>query len=369
MKLKILKSISYLIFLFLLISSVSATNMTVQELIDSFDYDYYDGNLNVTNHTDYMIDANSNGVNDTLIINLTTDSASVRNFTFVVELLDKNGIIINATTSPINNTKNFTDVRFATTSLSQYKYNYTITIYDINDTLIFREYKIETQTYSNYEVGTNVTSISDANVGNNFTRISLTINSAKAVNDNITVVLAYNSSTISKTEEKSLSSGVQVVTIDFDNETIKGTHYNSNFTIDKVVVGDKVFDFNQNTSIYNYEDFAKTSYIKSIKDGRIDSDSNNLSEFLEINFTIEVKTVDTYTISYDLYDQFDNFVANISRTQSLANGTQNVQTLVNGSDIYKTNINGPYVLTFAKLHIGNDTKDIPICSFEIGRAH
>ena len=108
----------------------------------------------------------------------------------------------------------------------------------------------------------------------------------------LTVTLAYNSSTISKTEEKTLSSGVQVVSIDFDNETIKRTHYNSNFTIDTVVVGNKIFDFDQNTSIYDYEDFANISYIKTIADGRIDSDSNNLSEFLEINFTVEVKEAD-----------------------------------------------------------------------------
>ncbi|MBI2101430.1 hypothetical protein HYT53_02365 [Candidatus Woesearchaeota archaeon] len=355
---KLIKPILYLIVLFITIQAVSAANMTVQQLIDSFDYNYYNGNLNVTNQTDYMIDKNSNGLNDTLIINITTNNATSDNYTFIVEIIDKNIILINDTTTYINSTNNYAIISFSTEILSQNKFNYTLTINDINGTLIFRKYKTETNTYLNYEAGTNITKITDENINNNFIRINLTINSTQVITTNITVTLAYNSSKISKTEEKSLINGFQVVSIDFDNETIKSTHYSSNFTIDTIVIGNKIFDFNQNTSIYNYEDFAKTSYIKSITDSRLDTNANNLSEFLEINFTINVKIADTYNITYDLYDQFNNFVISLNKTQTLALGNQTVQTLINGSEIYKTKINGPYVLSFAKLAIGNDTKDI-----------
>jgi len=360
---KILKQVLYLLSLFLFVSIVSAANLTVQELIDGFDHDFLiegtgDPTINVTNQTDYMFDDDGDGVNDTLVINLTNGGTTDSNFTFIIEVLDKNGIVINTTTKPINSTDKFANINFDTGLLSQTKFNYSIRIYDINDTLVFRKYKIETQTYLTYETGTNVTLITDESINNNFIRINLTIDSSQAITTNVTVTLAFNSSTISATEEKTLSVGVQKVSIDFDNETIKSTHHNSNFTLDTVVVGNKVFDFDQNTSIYNYEDFAKTSYIKTIADGRIDEDNNNLSEFLEINFTVVVKTANNYTISYDLYDQFDNFVINISNNETLAVGTQNLQTLINGSEIYKTKIDGPYVLSFAKLHVGNDTKDI-----------
>lgn len=358
MKSRIFKQTWYIIFLLLSISVVSAANMTIEQLIGSYDYSYSDGTLNATSQNDYMIDANGNGINDTLIINITTDAAIAGTYKFIVEIIDKNGVFINETSKSMNSSDKSVNVTFSTDLLSKIKFNYSIKINNNNDNLVFRKTNIESQTYFNYETGTNITGITDEKINNNFIRINLTINSTQTITSNITVTLAYNSSKISKTSENTLSNGLQVISIDFDNETIKSTHYIGNLTIDTVVIGNKIFGFNQNTSIYNYEDFAKTSYIKSIADRRIDTNANNLSEFLEINFTIAVKTADTYNLTYDLYNQFNNFVISVNKTQTLALGNQTVQTLVNGSDIYKTKINGPYVLSFVKLAIGNDTKDI-----------
>ena len=67
---KPLKLISYLLILLSSLSTSLAANMTIQQLIDSFDCNYYSGNLNITNQADYMVDRNGNGINDTLIINL-----------------------------------------------------------------------------------------------------------------------------------------------------------------------------------------------------------------------------------------------------------------------------------------------------------
>lgn len=358
MKSKIFKQILYVILLILSLNLVSAANMTIQDLINSYDYSYSDGTLNVTSQNDYMVDRNSNGINDTLIINITADAATAGTYKFIVEIIDKNGILINETLKSINLSEKWADVTFPSEQLSKTRFNYSIRINNNNDNLVFRKINIESQIYINYETGTNITRITDESVNNNFIKINLTINSTQAITTNITVTLAYNSSKISKTEEKSLSNGLQTVSIDLDNETIKSTHYVGNFTIDNIVIGNKIFNFNQNTSIYNYEDFAKTSYIKSIIDGRIDTNSNNLSEFLEINFTIAVKRADTYNLTYDLYDQFNNYVISINKTQTLALGNQTVQSLINGSEIYKTKINGPYISSFVKLAIGNDTKDI-----------
>ena len=304
-----------------------------------------------------MIDKNNNDKNDTLIVNMTTDATSGA-YKFIVEIIDENKVLINNTEKTLAASDNSADVNFPSELLAKQKFNYSIRINDNDNNLVFRKFNIESHVYKNYETGTNVTRVTDNNINNDSIRISLAIDSSKSGNANITVALAYNSSSISKTQEKGLSIGVQNVSIDFGNETIKSTHYNGNFTIDAIIVGNRIFEFNQSTSIYNYEDFAKTSYIKSIADGRIDPDNNNLSEFLEINFTLQIKTSDSYTITYDLYDQFDNFVANSSKTEALNAGIRVVQTLINGSELYKTKINGPYVLSFAKLSIGNETKDI-----------
>ncbi|MEK6869836.1 MAG: hypothetical protein AABX74_06375, partial [Nanoarchaeota archaeon] len=324
-----LKRIFILIFISILL--IPAASAAIQGLINSYNYGFYNGTINVTFQNDYMTDKNSNNKNDTLIINITTDAAS-GTYKFVVEIIDENKVLINNTEKTITASDSSASINFPSELLTGQKFNYSIRINDNDNNLVFRKFNIESQIYKNYEAGTNITKITDENANNNFIRVNLTIGSNAAKTANITAALAYNSSSISKTEEKILINGLQIISIDFDNETIKSTHYTGNFTVDAVIVGNKVFDFNQNTSIYNYEDFAKTSYIKSIADGKIDSNNNNLSEFLEINFTVVIKNTADYTITYDLYDQFNNFAANFSKTQFLNAGTQNVQTLVNGSD-------------------------------------
>lgn len=343
--------ISIAIFLTLPVSA------DIEGLIGSYNYNFYNGTINATSQQNYMVDKNNNNKNDTLIINITTDAAS-GNYKLIVEIIDENKVLVNNTEKTFAASDNSAGINFPSELLAKQKFNYSIRINDNGNNLVFRKFNIESHVYKNYETGANVTKITDENLNSDFIRINLTIDSNAEKTANITVALAYNSSSISRREEKALSNGLQIISINFDNETIKNTHYSGNFTIDAVIVGNKIFDFNQNTSIYNYEDFAKTSYIRSIADGKIDSDNNNLSDFLEINFTLEIKTSGAHTIAYDLYGQFNNFVANFSKTQSLNAGTQNVQTLVNGSDIYKTKINGPYVLSFAKLSIGNEAKDI-----------
>jgi len=106
---------------------------------------------------------------------------------------------------------------------------------------------------------------------------------------------------------------------------------------------------NQNTSSYNYETFAKTSYIKSFSDGEVDVDSNNISEYLEINITVNVKNEDTYGVVAGIYDLYDNYVANLSKTQSLSTRNQKVQMRLNGSEIYTNKIDGHYLIKYAKL--------------------
>ena len=97
MKSKIFKQILHVILLLLSINLVLAGNMTLQELIDSYDYSYSDGTLNATYQNDYMIDNNGNGINDTLMINITTDAATAGTYKFIVEILDKNGVLVNET--------------------------------------------------------------------------------------------------------------------------------------------------------------------------------------------------------------------------------------------------------------------------------
>ena len=232
--------------------------MTIDELIDSFNYNYTNGSINVVGKTDFMLDQNNNGIPDTLAIQLTNSVPADDTFNLIISLMDKENIFINSTTKLITSSDNIVQINFPTELFESNKFNYTLEITNQNNELVYREYKTETNFYSNYEKGTTITKVTDENVNNNILRINLTVNSTSTATKNVTVTLSTNSSTISKTEEKTLNNGSQVISINFDNETIKSTHNNGKFLITNAVIGNKNFKVNKNTSSYNYENFAKT---------------------------------------------------------------------------------------------------------------
>lgn len=339
--------IIWLLYLILLIPS--AYTITLQELIDSYNFGYNDGTLNINLFNDYMIDSNSNGQNDTLIINLTVNSTYTAFFEAYFDLVEESGTLSNKINQSISSGISNVNISFDTRLLNKNKYNYSVRIYNTTSILVFSKYNIETNTYSGFENGTNMNRITDESINSNFIRVNLTLNATQNQDANITIYLSFNQTSISATKQTTLVSGLQTVSVDFDNETIKSTHHNENFTLDSVLIGEKLIRPNYVTSIYNFEDFAKTSYFRNYSSSGIDTNANNLSEFLEINFTVTVKNANTYEIQAEIYDQFNNFVKNLSTSQNLSIGNQTVNVRINGSDIYATKINGPYVLSVTKL--------------------
>ena len=89
------------IFLVLLCINIIPVAATVQDLLNSYNYNFYNGTINVISQSDYMIDKNSNGKDDTLTISIATD-ASPGTYKFIVEIVDKNGILINNTQKTIS---------------------------------------------------------------------------------------------------------------------------------------------------------------------------------------------------------------------------------------------------------------------------
>ena len=339
------------------ISIVSA--LTIDELISSYDYSYYNYTINVTNFNDTMQDKIVNGINDTLSINITTNVVVASTYKFVVMLDDSNSILINTTNKTVNVGINKVDVNFDTALIHDKQFNYTVKILDASGNLIYRNNVSLTQLYNEpYETGTNITNITDINIDNTNLSINVTVNSSKAETLNITVVLAYNSSTISATEEKTLVSGLQNVSILFDNETLKSTHYNGSFNISTVIISQKVINTGYKTAEYNYETFAKTSYIINSTSFFVDTNNNNLSDYLGFNFTMNIKEEGTYIIYGELYDLYDNYIANFTQGTYLTVGEKYLEVYINGSEIYITRIDGPYKLLLTKLSKDGNTDDI-----------
>src|SRR3989338_3940362 len=295
--------------LYLILLFPSAYSITLQELIDSYNFGYNDGTLNINQFSDYMLDSNSNGQNDTLIINITVNSTYTAFFEVYFDLAEESGTLSNKINQSISSGISNVNISFDTRLLAKNKYNYSVRIYNTTNILVFSKYNIGTSTYSGFDNGTNINSITDENLNSNHIRINLTLNVSQNQDANITAYLRFNETIISATKQVTLSSGLQTVSLDFDNETVKSTHYNGNFTLDSVLIGKKLIKPAYVTSVYNYEDFAQTSYFRNYSSAGIDINANNLSEFLEINFTIAVKNTNTYEIQAEIYDQFNNFVS------------------------------------------------------------
>ena len=316
------KTIMLTLAIILLVPTLTLA-LTLEEYVANLDTSYYDGTINITTFNDKITDTNSNSINDTIVFNLTTDHSTESTFTANI-FFDDEGIPSLTDTQVISSSNPSFVMNISTFYITENKYTYFVRIYNQIGQIVYESKKQNTSTYNNYETGTNITQITDEST-NNLIRINLTLNVKKNETVNITVNLEYNDSIISSTKEISLTTPTELVSIDFDNETIKSTHYNGIYNITSIILGDKIIGTEQLTSPYDYEDFADTSYIKSITSKNHDNNSNNLSDTLQFNFTLNIKSANTYTIEADLYDSEDNYIATIEKNETLSTGIQIVE--------------------------------------------
>src|SRR3989339_497886 len=260
--------------------------ITIQELISSYNFDYYGEEIDLSNVTDSI---NSN----TLSFNISIENAIAGDYTFYIDLEDANSIATGERFETLSSSGENVIVNVSTYLLSgKEKFNYTLTI-----------------------------------------------------------------------SEESLNVGLNYIILDLDNETIKNTHYNGVYNITSVSVGEKIIVLNLTTSVYDHEDFAKTSYFKDYNSSFVDLDSNNLTDYIEFNFTVDIKENGNYLIEAMIYDLYQGYVSTITKNQSLNVGEENVIINLNGSEIYSSKLNGPYKISVARLILESDLIDSEFNSY------
>ncbi len=355
---QLIKQLTWLLALIIAAALASAANTTISQLIESYNYDFYGGDINVTLFDDYMLDKDGNGLNDTLTINLTTNASGASTYLFIVSLNGEASLIKNYTNKTMSSSDKSAQVSFSARRLSLKQYNYSAEVRQQDYSLAYAKYKVQTDYYQTYEQGNSIISISDQAVNNDALRITLNLNVTENKTANITAYLKHSNQTISATKEVTLAMPSQLVNIDFDNETVKSTHYYGVYSLESVRIGDRVLDVDYNTSSYDYKAFAKTSYIRNVTSETFDNNSNNLSEALRFNFTLNITSADTYSLEAALYTSDDKYVTSIAKNVTLAAGVQTVSTEVVGKAIYATYHTGQFKLSFAKLSVSNVAKDI-----------
>lgn len=343
----------FLILIFLLLIPVSFA-ISLQDLINFFNFDFFTSEINVTSYNDMMFDKDSNGANDTLAIELTTDG-NAGEYLVSIDLHDNN-IVTNETNLTLNSGTNKFNITFPTDFFTKNKFNYTIKIYESNYSLKYSKEDIETQTYSNYETGISILSINESLTGG--LQLSFTINTSKEKDYEFVAYLRYNDSVIFSKTNVSLSSGMNKVLVNFSNETIKKTHYLGSFNLTAIKFDHEIIRTNYSTSSYNYQDFATTSYLASFSENGIDNNDNALYDSLEITALIDSKESGIYNLEMYVYDLFDKYLSKLEKNQTLDKGTENIILYVNGTEIYEKKLNGPFVIKNAKLSKNNETLDI-----------
>ncbi len=336
------------LFLSLVFLIPLAYSLSIKDLIARYSFSATSPQMNVTEFNDFMIDKNNNGVNDTLIIELMTKNSN-GNFIFVVNLVDKNGILTNETNAALNSGMNKLNITLSSIFLTQNQFNYSIKIYNSSFSLKYRKDSILTQNYSNYEKGFEILSIKDSKADKTL-KVNITINSSINDASETTLFLSYNNSIIFVKENKTIINPIQDLIFNFDNETIKRTHYIGNFNISSVKIGKKAIKINSITALYDFRDFAETAYLSDFSDTGIDADNDKEFNSLQINANAKIFNDNNYNVLLGLYDLFGNIVEIKNFSFSLASGDNNISIIINGSKIYDKKLNGPFIVKYLELY-------------------
>src|SRR3989338_11218823 len=148
-----------LVYSILILTVPSIFALTLQELIDSYNFGYNDGTLNINLINDYMVDSNSNGQNDSLVINLTVNSTYTAFFEVYFDLVEESGTLSNKINQSLSSGISNINISFDTRLLTKNKYNYSVRIYNSTNLLVFSKYNVETNTYNAFENGTSINRI------------------------------------------------------------------------------------------------------------------------------------------------------------------------------------------------------------------
>jgi parallel beta-helix repeat protein len=96
------------------------------------------------------------------------------------------------------------------------------------------------------------------------------------------------------------------------------------------------------TSAYTYDQFQLTRLVPPHSDYGLDTDNDNLYNYLVVNANVGVSTAGWYQISSSLYDYNGNYIAYVSVENYLDVGTQTLELRFDGWRINRSGGDGPY---------------------------
>ena len=297
---------SILVGIFCLCFIHANNSISVDELIDSYEYNFISEEMGILSISDQMIDTNANSINDTLKISLTT-SQNNSNLIAIIILEGKVPII---QYKELENQNIIFD--FKTVDLQDNQFNYTIEFRTLNYELVYRNESLQTQKYSNFERGVSIGDVSFQQNNNLVINVDFrNISTFDLEEKEIQFLLDYNN--ILYTFSKNItfeSFGDIQKSFQIPEELLKNMYINGNLSIQSINVGNKNFIINKTISNLNFRDFITSPHVSLINHTFYyeDYELNQSIENMELQFEIEPLGESNLELEFIILDQNENVI-------------------------------------------------------------
>jgi len=165
-----------------------------------------------------------------------------------------------------------------------------------------------------------------------------------------------------------LNEGTQAVKLDFGGQEINYNKANGNYKLMYLFLYDENWneiDFEENPYTTNYHSYNDFEAFKNIFTGTysslaVDTNGNNIKEYLTVNVGVNIPSDGYYYISASLQDSKRNKIDSASTGKYyiyLTSGVQTIQLNFTGWKIYSNGVNGPYKVINLRIKNENSTLD------------
>ncbi|MCK5449302.1 hypothetical protein KAI32_00380 [Candidatus Pacearchaeota archaeon] len=345
---KVLSVVIGMFFFLFVIFSVQA--MTIEELIDSYSFDYDGRELNVLGVSDFL---DSRALSfDVEVVDVVSGS-----YSFYIDIEDVGGLVTGETVVDLDSSGGNVRVNISSCYLSgKNQFDYSLRIYDSEGSLVYRQGDFMTGIYS--YVGYEVLDVVDSSVDDDYVELVVLINSSVATRENVSVFLKYENESFFVESEADLVVGVNDIVLKIDGEILGASHYDGAYDIVGVLIGEKFVDLEMVSSVYDFRDFLEGSYFESYDLEFVDLDNDNLIDYLEFDFGVEVRQEGSYRVEAELYDFNGRYLASLNESTDLDVGLGVVHGRIGGGLLYFLSADGPYVIGIVRLFFGDVLVDV-----------
>ncbi|MCB9370280.1 hypothetical protein H6501_01650 [Candidatus Woesearchaeota archaeon] len=351
------KHFSTIVLIFFFLPCVLALDL--DDLLDSYDYDFNSSLLNIESVSDSLVDT----TNDTLLdqLNILVHTNLSNSSYYVIVSLDAPQSTLVSYTNLENSTATLS---FPTEDIIVFPAKYSVEVRDESFNLLSLRSNLSTGNYSTYDLGPNISVLSDSNFNNESLDFSFLVTAPSAKETTITLTLQTNSSqSLEYTQNISLSAGSQTLTVSIPAEQIFNTHSTGPFFLETIALGNKLIFVNYTSLSYTFSDFASDSYISNFSSVLSDEDNNSLYDFLNLNFEIESFDAQSYLLSFALYDEEQTFILRSNKSLTASLGTQTIEVPIDTRELHGFSLDSLKVTGVQLLRQGVQVDSLPFPLF------